>query len=191
MEFEIPWDALFGGMLLGLSASLLLLLNGRIAGISGIVSGLLKPENGEVLWRVLFVIGMVFSALLAPKLGFELPPQSLPVSSFFWVGVAGLLVGIGTKIGNGVHQRTRHLWNGGAFVRTLDCCHMRVYGRGCCNRVCPFAFALIHLYSEIDNEKLVTGSRLTVNSTRVRNLVWFGGDDDFGVWSTLTGLLVF
>ncbi|MGF1714506.1 YeeE/YedE family protein [Photobacterium chitinilyticum] len=100
MEFEIPWDALFGGGLLGLSASLLLLLNGRIAGISGIVSGLLKPENGEVLWRVLFVIGMVFSALLAPKLGFELP-QSLPVSSFFWVGIAGLLVGIGTKIGNG------------------------------------------------------------------------------------------
>lgn len=100
MEFEIPWDALFGGMLLGLSAGLLLLVNGRIAGISGIVSGLLKPVNGEFLWRVLFVLGMISSGIFAPLLGFELP-ESLPVSSFFWVGLAGLLVGIGTKIGNG------------------------------------------------------------------------------------------
>ena len=100
MGFEIPWDALFGGMLLGLSASLLLMFSGRVAGISGIVSGLLKPVRGEVLWRVLFVIGMISSSLLAAQIGFELP-EVLPVSSFFWVGTAGLLVGIGTKIGNG------------------------------------------------------------------------------------------
>ncbi|MGF1730005.1 YeeE/YedE family protein [Photobacterium kasasachensis] len=100
MGFEFPWDALFGGMLLGLSASLLLMVSGRIAGISGIVSGLLKPVSGEILWRVLFVIGMITSGLLATRIGFELP-ESLPVSSFFWVGIAGLLVGIGTKIGNG------------------------------------------------------------------------------------------
>ncbi|MBC7002234.1 YeeE/YedE family protein [Photobacterium sp. BZF1] len=100
MAFEIPWDALVGGILLGISASGLLLLNGRIAGISGIVSGLLTPKQGEVSWRLLFVIGMLASGLLAPAVGFTLP-ETLPVSSFFWVGLAGLLVGIGTKVGNG------------------------------------------------------------------------------------------
>ncbi|PSW14463.1 hypothetical protein C9J01_08500 [Photobacterium rosenbergii] len=100
MAFEIPWDALAGGILLGISASGLLLLNGRIAGISGIVSGLLTPKQGEVSWRLLFVIGMLASGLLAPAVGFTLP-ETLPVSSFFWVGLAGLLVGIGTKVGNG------------------------------------------------------------------------------------------
>ena len=100
MAFEIPWDALAGGVLLGISASGLLLLNGRIAGISGIVSGLLTPKQGEVSWRLLFVIGMMASGLLAPVVGFTLP-ETLPVSSFFWVGLAGLLVGVGTKIGNG------------------------------------------------------------------------------------------
>ena len=100
MAFEIPWDALLGGMLLGISASVLLLFNGRIAGISGIVSGVLKPSEGEFSWRLLFVVGMVTSGLLAPLLGFALP-ETLPVSSFFWVAVAGLLVGIGTKVGNG------------------------------------------------------------------------------------------
>ena len=104
MAFEIPWDALAGGMLLGVSASGLLLLNGRIAGISGIVSGLMLPKQDEgrsdVSWRLLFVIGMMASGLLAPAVGFTLP-ETLPVSSFFWVGLAGLLVGVGTKIGNG------------------------------------------------------------------------------------------
>lgn len=100
MAFEIPWDALRGGMLLGLAAALLLIMNGRIAGISGIVSGLLKPVKGEVLWRFLFVIGMVMSGALAPLLGFNVP-ESLPVTSVFWVALAGLLVGIGTKLGNG------------------------------------------------------------------------------------------
>lgn len=51
---EFPWDALRGGMLLGLSAALLLVMNGRIAGISGILSGLLKPQKGEFGWRVTF-----------------------------------------------------------------------------------------------------------------------------------------
>lgn len=47
MTFQIPWDALFGGMLLGVSGLVLLALNGRIAGISGIIGGLLKPSKGE------------------------------------------------------------------------------------------------------------------------------------------------
>ncbi|MGF1700105.1 YeeE/YedE family protein [Photobacterium makurazakiensis] len=100
MSFSIPWDALFGGMLLGISAVLLLVMNGRIAGISGIVSGLLTPKNGETNWRVLFVIGMVISGAIAPFIGFDVP-EILPVSSWFWVAIAGLLVGIGSKLGNG------------------------------------------------------------------------------------------
>ncbi|MGF1724046.1 YeeE/YedE family protein [Photobacterium nomapromontoriensis] len=100
MIIEFIWPALAGGMLLGLAAGLLLLMNGRIAGISGIVSGVLKPVKGELSWRVLFLAGMVISGALAPLLGFNLP-ESLPVSSLFWAAVAGLLVGIGTKLGNG------------------------------------------------------------------------------------------
>ncbi|MDO6496507.1 YeeE/YedE family protein [Photobacterium sanguinicancri] len=97
---EFPWDALRGGMLLGLSAALLLVMNGRIAGISGILSGLLKPQKGEFGWRVTFIIGMVVASLIAPMLGFELP-LDLPVASIPMVVLAGLLVGIGTKFGNG------------------------------------------------------------------------------------------
>jgi hypothetical protein len=96
----IPWDALLGGMLLGLSAALLLIVNGRVAGISGIVAGLLKPVKGEFAWRLLFVVGMVSAGLAAPLLGFALP-ESLPVTSSLWLAIAGLLVGMGTKLANG------------------------------------------------------------------------------------------
>jgi len=53
-----PWTALSGGVLIGIAASLFILLNGRIAGISGIVGGLLRPTRGDVIWRVAFVLGM-------------------------------------------------------------------------------------------------------------------------------------
>ncbi|MBV1840967.1 MULTISPECIES: YeeE/YedE family protein [Photobacterium] len=95
-----PWHALFGGMMLGASATILLLFNGRVAGISGILSGILKPQQGDVSWRLLFVIGMVAAGLCAPLMGFSLP-QALPVSSLGLLAVAGLLVGIGTKLANG------------------------------------------------------------------------------------------
>lgn len=98
--FVIPWDALIGGMLLGLSASLLLVVNGRVAGISGVLAGLLKPMKGEFSWRLLFVMGMVAASLIAPVLGFELP-ASLPMNTSVWLVVAGLLVGLGTKLANG------------------------------------------------------------------------------------------
>ncbi|MGF1685429.1 YeeE/YedE family protein [Photobacterium japonica] len=100
MGFEIPWHALLGGMLLGLSAALLLLMNGRIAGISGIVSGVLKPEKGEWHWRLLFLCGMLVSGATAPLLGLTFA-TTLPVTSIGVVVMAGLLVGIGTKLGNG------------------------------------------------------------------------------------------
>lgn len=94
-----PWSALGGGLLIGLAASLLVLLNGRIAGISGIIGGLLKPQAGEIGWRFAFVLGM----LLAPALyGLVAPLPSVQVAAEHWqIVIAGLLVGVGTRFGAG------------------------------------------------------------------------------------------
>lgn len=94
-----PISALIGGALIGLSASLLMLGNGRIAGISGILGGLLGPARGDALWRVLFLLGLVIAGAatmhFAPaQLGAS--PRSLPL-----LAVAGLLVGFGTRLGGG------------------------------------------------------------------------------------------
>lgn len=67
MEFTFPWGSLLGGMLLGVSATLLLLFNGKIAGISGIVGRIYKAKTGDTSWRVLFVLGMVFGGVLSAK----------------------------------------------------------------------------------------------------------------------------
>lgn len=92
--------ALAGGVLIGLASALLLLFNGRIAGISGIAGGLLLPSRGEVGWRAAFVGGLVGGGLLLSAFF----PQALgaPVASGVAVPVvAGLLVGFGTRLGNG------------------------------------------------------------------------------------------
>ena len=92
--------ALLGGALIGLSAVLLLWLNGRIAGISGILYGLFTRQSDERNWRLLFVVGLVLggviyqvvtNAPLATRTGFSLPILI----------VAGLLVGIGSRLGSG------------------------------------------------------------------------------------------
>ena len=92
--------ALAGGVLIGLAATLLLWLNGRIAGISGIVGGVLLPQRGEVAWRLAFLLGLVGAGAAwlwwvpgayAPRQGF---PPALLVAT-------GLLVGFGTRMGNG------------------------------------------------------------------------------------------
>ncbi|MGR5094410.1 YeeE/YedE family protein [Vibrio maritimus] len=99
MEFTFPWGSLLGGMLLGVSATLLLLFNGKIAGISGIVGRIYKAKTGDTSWRVLFVLGMVLGGVLSAKwLGIE--PAEMVVSTPLVI-VSGLLVGIGTKLGNG------------------------------------------------------------------------------------------
>ncbi len=94
-----PVTGLLGGMLIGLSAVLLLAVNGRIAGISGIVGGLLTPSSGETGWRAAFVVGMlaggILYAVFAGSLGIALQ-AGLPV-----MGIAGLLVGFGTRLGGG------------------------------------------------------------------------------------------
>jgi uncharacterized membrane protein YedE/YeeE len=100
MSFTIPWDSLFGGMLLGVSATILLLINGKIAGISGILAGLLSQKPRDFSWRLIFVTGMVGGGLVASLyFGADIPTSYS--SSTLVLMVAGLLVGIGTKLGNG------------------------------------------------------------------------------------------
>lgn len=97
---EASWIAgLLGGMLIGLSATLLLAFNGRIAGISGIVNGAISFVRAEE-WRWWFIGGMVAGGGLYEYL---LAPQATPTSTFApWAMViGGLLVGFGTRMGNG------------------------------------------------------------------------------------------
>lgn len=94
-----PWPALAGGILIGLAAAGFLLLNGRIAGISGILGGLLRPARGDIAWRVFFLAGLIGSPLLWQLLA-ELP--SIEINTGYpGVILAGLLVGIGTRYGSG------------------------------------------------------------------------------------------
>ncbi|MEZ8702888.1 YeeE/YedE family protein [Vibrio cyclitrophicus] len=107
----IPWDAFFGGMMLGVSAIVLMLGIGRVAGISGIVSRLLPTgtsnkerkdadtANTEKHWRIAFVVGMVASGWLLIPTGYQLP--QLEEMNLALVIIAGLLVGFGTKTANG------------------------------------------------------------------------------------------
>lgn len=99
MEFTFPWASLLGGMLLGVSATLLLLFNGKIAGISGIVGRIYKGRKGDTSWRILFVLGMILGGVVSAK-ALNIAPVAMVVSTPL-VLVAGLLVGIGTKLGNG------------------------------------------------------------------------------------------
>jgi uncharacterized membrane protein YedE/YeeE len=94
-----PWSALAGGALIGLAASLLLVVSGRIAGISGLLGGILFPTRGDVSWRVLFLVGMVAAGGIAVALA----PQTFGGSprGLLALAAAGLLVGVGTRIGNG------------------------------------------------------------------------------------------
>ena len=94
-----PWSSLFGGMLIGLAAALFVLLNGRIAGISGVLGGLLTPMRGDVMWRVAFVGGIVV-APLAYSLFLTLPPVQID-ADYVALVAAGLLVGVGTRYGAG------------------------------------------------------------------------------------------
>ena len=108
MEHFTPISASIGGALIGLSAALLWLGNGRIAGISGIFGQLLPPAR-TVVWRLVFLVALVagtaLAALLFPALGIA-PQLAAPPSWFtggapLWIAASGLLTGFGTKIGNG------------------------------------------------------------------------------------------
>lgn len=94
-----PWASVAGGVLIGLSAVMLAAFNGRIAGISGIVGGLLARQPGPIAWRLAFVGGL----LLAPWLwrAGQAWPDSMPIGSWPVLVAAGLLVGVGTRYGSG------------------------------------------------------------------------------------------
>ena len=94
-----PWSALIGGMLIGLAAAMFALLNGRIAGISGVLGGLFKPARGDVGWRVAFIGGLIV-APLAYALFSSLPAVRID-ASYGALIAAGLLVGVGTRYGSG------------------------------------------------------------------------------------------
>lgn len=94
-----PLAALAGGVLIGAAAGLLALLNGRIAGISGILGGLLSPARGDVAWRLAFVLGLA-GAPLAYALFAALPAPRIDAGHGALV-LAGLLVGVGTRYGGG------------------------------------------------------------------------------------------
>lgn len=94
-----PWTSLAGGLVIGLASALLLILNGRIAGISGIVGGLLRPQRGDINWRIAFVTGVVISPLVF-ALAVHLPPVEID-ASYPTLIIAGLLVGVGTRYGSG------------------------------------------------------------------------------------------
>ena len=95
-----PFSALLGGLLIGLSAALMVLLKGRIAGISGIVGGLLQhPSRYEAGWRIAFIAGL----LLAPWLYQHFAQLPAPQLQTGWMPqlLAGLLVGFGSRLGSG------------------------------------------------------------------------------------------
>lgn len=94
-----PWASLAGGVLIGLAAVLLVLFNGRIAGISGILGGLLQWPQGDIGWRIAFLFGLI-AAPLAYAFFAPLPAVQVDAGTATLV-IAGLLVGIGTRYGAG------------------------------------------------------------------------------------------
>ena len=94
-----PWPALAGGLLIGAACAALILFNGRIAGISGITGGLLRPARGDSGWRLAFIGGLILAPVLY-ALAAPLPALHLDTDNVTLV-VAGLLVGLGTRYGAG------------------------------------------------------------------------------------------
>lgn len=94
-----PWSSLAGGLLIGVATAMFLLLNGRIAGISGILGGLLRPMAGDIGWRVAFILGLLVAPLVYGLVA-PLPSVQIDADTASLV-MAGLLVGVGTRYGSG------------------------------------------------------------------------------------------
>ena len=95
-----PILALLGGALIGLASVLLMMLTGRIAGISGILTGCFALIGGDKVWRVAFIAGLISAPIASSLVGYPLPMPLMPMS---WVTIvlAGFLVGLGARIGGG------------------------------------------------------------------------------------------
>ena len=98
IENFTPASALVGGALIGIAATLLLVLNGRIAGVSGVLGRLFDPLPGDVAWRVMFLLGLMLGA---GAYGLFQPVTIQVTNSILILVIAGLLVGYGTQLGNG------------------------------------------------------------------------------------------
>jgi len=94
-----PVSAAIGGVIIGIAVAMLLLVNGRIAGISGIVGGLLRPTTGDIAWRLAFVAGLIAAPVLFVVAG-KAPTIAID-AGFPTLVAAGLIVGVGTRYGAG------------------------------------------------------------------------------------------
>jgi len=95
-----PLSAAIGGALIGLSAALLMLTTGRIAGISGIVGGLIGWDVPDRDWRIAFIVGLILAPLSGSVVGYAVAEPQMP-ASWAVIVIAGLLVGFGTRLGGG------------------------------------------------------------------------------------------
>lgn len=93
-------NALIGGVFIGTAASIMLLMNGRVTGICGIINGILKPEKNEVLWRVFFVLGLFLGGLVLRQFVKDVFLSTISTDVIDLI-IAGLLVGFGTSLGSG------------------------------------------------------------------------------------------
>jgi len=93
-------SGLLGGALIGLAAAVLMMLTGRLAGVSGILGGMLQARPADQGWRIAFIAGLIAAPLIAAVAGAPLPRPAM-TSSLALAAIAGLLVGFGTRMGNG------------------------------------------------------------------------------------------
>lgn len=98
-ESFTPWSSFFGGIVIGIAAALFILFNGRVAGISGIIAGILRPIPHDLYWRITFIAGMMSAAVLWKLFG-SMPSINIEADTPTLI-VAGLLVGLGTRYGSG------------------------------------------------------------------------------------------
>lgn len=99
MENFTPLTSLLGGLLIGVSAAIMILMNGRIAGISGILGSIPSAHRADISWRVTFIIGLVLSPFV--YLWFSPLPVVTLEASHLQIVIAGLFVGLGSRLGSG------------------------------------------------------------------------------------------
>ncbi len=95
-----PASGLLGGALIGLAATMLMMLTGRLAGVSGILGGLLQAKAADPAWRIAFIAGLIATPLIAALAGAPLPRPAM-TTSLALLSAGGLLVGFGSRMGNG------------------------------------------------------------------------------------------